>query len=277
MDELYQKINPYLIKKLNTTYASFIKSQDFGDILNECWVQICKDYPRYDESKGELTTFVNFSIKNAIGEFFKTHSKPFKISEYERQMIVRISKVQKELPEGKKQDIGLIAFKLGKNPEKIKQIFALMEISAESFEGEQTEDGSREEFAFSSNYNLEESVILKEENNNLYQAISQLPEDQKKSILYAFRFIRGKNDEVCGTRNIAGVSQINYKDLAKYMNLSEEKSKQLVAKALSTLRKNAILKGLNPQFDAIVDDFSLDFIAKKKSAKENIDISFIRV
>ncbi|MCX7845268.1 MAG: sigma-70 family RNA polymerase sigma factor [Dictyoglomaceae bacterium] len=218
-----QKILEELVRKnSNLVYYWARKFTNYNepleDLVQEGYVGLIKAIENYDPEKGEFSTYASFFIRGEITHYLRDKVSKIKIPKSVKNLIFEIEKIiydfleeEKRFPNAKE-----ISKKMNLKEEGVLELLrareALYTLSLEDEDFEIDLSKLKSERLMSFQLPIEDRIILE-------QAISSLPEIQRKIIYYIFYY------------------DLTQGEIAKNLKISQGQVSKLLKKALKKLKE----------------------------------------
>jgi len=200
----------------------------FEDLLNEGNLGLIEAAQRYDDAKGtKFITYAIWWIRKSILKSLSEHSSLVRVPTYQMKKVREIRDTENILRRslGRKATREEISTSLERSVAKIDQVlqFSLREMSLDDKVGKDRETPISDYLVDDTSHSPEESLIRREANNLVEEAMHHLTQ-QEKIVLY-HRF------------GMSGGPQLTLKEIGEMMSISRERVRQIECQAKTRLRK----------------------------------------
>lgn len=65
IDELYP-LHRDLVRNVSRRFMKMLRDEELDDLTQSCWEQIVRKYPKYEEDKSQLTTWIHLVCKSTL-------------------------------------------------------------------------------------------------------------------------------------------------------------------------------------------------------------------
>lgn len=231
-----------------------IDVNSFEDMIQECFLEMCENFYKYDPEKGKATTFFMPIINHAC---FKYNYKKRQSTSYYDSMIKKLSKKIKEyetkglrfgfVSSDKTYTVVNLAEDLQLSIKQVNVLLDKMNITHSNYE----------QVCLNSEYpSPEEEYFKKEEQAALKEALSELSEQE----LYVFCSINGID-----------TPEKKYTQLARELGIDSKKVQKINEIAILKLKNHPALYDYSPSEDSLPDTEAINFNDGEDITKELLD------